>query len=294
MKNPLLEVDGVAFAYRRGVTALAEISLQVGEGEGVALVGANGAGKSTLLLLLAGLHSPTGGSLRWRGETVDDRMLRCHCGILLQDPEDQIFAPTVEQDVVFGLVQRGVREVEARGLARAALDRMGIPHLAERPIRALSLGEKKRTALAGLLVLRPAMLLLDEPTAGLDHSAILALEATLGDLRDTGTAIVLSTHDTDFAARWAGQVLVLEHGEVAAAGPPPSVLLDKPLLRRAGLAMPACYAAAEALGEAFPLCATWPVPATHEQLQQFISRLARHAYAGDLSGAVGLTASGRD
>jgi cobalt/nickel transport system ATP-binding protein len=274
MSPALIEAAGLHYAYQNGAPALKDVSLCVDDAEILAVIGANGAGKSTLLLLLGGLVKAHRGSLRWRGAAVDERTLRRETGLLLQDPEDQIFAPTVVQDVAFGLVQRRMPEPEARLRAEVALCRMGIAHLASRPIRALSLGEKKRTALAGLIVLEPALLLLDEPTAGLDHAGVQTLEATLDDLHRQGTAIVFSTHDAGFAARFATRVAVLHAGNLIARGDAGAVLGDEELLTRAGLAIPDYYAVAAEMARVFPCCQAWPWPTHRGELRQFIDRLA--------------------
>lgn len=282
MTAALIETRELTYSYHGGGNALSAISLRIDAAQSVALIGANGAGKSTLLLALGGLIPVRREALLLRGVPADTHALRREAGLLLQDPEDQIFAPTVVQDVAFGLVQRGCDQRHALALAEEALEQMGIAHLASRPIRALSLGEKKRTALAGLVVLRPALLLLDEPTAGLDHTGTTALEATLEDLRRQGTAIVMSTHDTDFALRGAEQVAVLHSGRLLAHGAARTLLANEELLSSARLAMPACIAVAAEMSRAFPVCATWPPPTTREELRQYFARLA--SQAGDQFG----------
>ena len=139
-------------------------------------------------------------------------------GIVLQDPDDQLFGATVEQDVAFGPLNNGIESVEARKLVMHTLESLGIAHLADRPIHELSLGEKKRVALAGVLVLDPEIILLDEPTAGLDFVGITSMLNLLGRLHQTGTTIVISTHDTDLAYEWAEEAWVLMDGHIAAQG----------------------------------------------------------------------------
>jgi cobalt/nickel transport system ATP-binding protein len=216
MSATLLETNGLGYRYLADRWALRDINLHLGAGERVAVLGANGAGKSTLLLALAGVLPLTEGQLCWEGQHVKDgksrSFLRDKVGLLLQDPEDQLFAPTVEQDVAFGLIQRGIPEDIASDRAQSALDRLRIPHLAKRPVQQLSLGEKKRVALAGLIVLRPALLLLDEPSSGLDHDGTQALFKVLGELQTDGTAVALSTHDANLAVQWTTRVVVLDSG----------------------------------------------------------------------------------
>ena len=169
MTPPVLETHGLSFAYAPGHWAVRNIDLQVTPGSHMALLGANGAGKSTLLLLLSGTLHLCQGEIAIEGRSVGHsregmRHWRKRVGLLLQDPEDQLLAPTVEQDVAFAPLQAGATEEQARAAVQQALQALDIEHLATRPVYELSLGEKKRVALAGLIVERPAVLLLDEPT----------------------------------------------------------------------------------------------------------------------------------
>ncbi len=274
MSTALLEATGLGYRYSPDRWALRDISLGISPGERVAVLGANGAGKSTLLLALAGALPLTEGQLQWEGQPGKSRsFLRDKVGLLLQDAEDQLFAPTVEQDVAFGLLQRGL----PGGIAGSALDRLHIAHLAKRPVQQLSLGEKKRVALAGLIVLRPALLLLDEPSSGLDHDGTRALFDVLSELQADGTAVVLSTHDANLAAQWTKRVVVLERGRIAGDGAREDILSDRTILERARLAPPLIYVAALALRELYPPSAEWPLPATPLELVEFVRRIRRAA-----------------
>ncbi len=243
MNAPLLELCDVSFAYAPRAWALRHINLCVKEGRKIAILGANGAGKSTLLLLLAGGEVPCLGSLVLDGEPVrpnrdDRRRLRRSVGILLQDPDDQLLAPTVEHDVALGPLQCGASQGEARGLVQQALAAMEISHLSSRPVHELSLGEKKRVALAGLIAMRPRVLLLDEPAAGLDGQGFRALLRLFEELRKTGTAIVQATHDSNLALDWADEVHVLCRSKVLGGGDPHEVLREGELLEAAGIDAP--------------------------------------------------------
>jgi cobalt/nickel transport system ATP-binding protein len=200
-----MRLHEVSFAYSPEAPVLREINLAIAPGERLILLGANGAGKSTLLSLLNGLLTPTAGSVHG-----DQRLV----ATVLQDPDDQLFADTPLRDVALGPLEQGFDDVAAADAARAALAQMGVAHLAARPIFSLSLGEKKRVALAGALVVRPEVLLLDEPTAGLDWPGTEALLETLHLLSAEGTAIVAATHDTDALLAWATRGLVLAGGRI--------------------------------------------------------------------------------
>jgi cobalt/nickel transport system ATP-binding protein len=200
-----MRLQEVHFSYSPEAPVLREINLTIAPGERLILLGANGAGKSTLLSLLNGLLEPTAGSVHGDQRRVST---------VLQDPDDQLFADTPLRDVALGLLEQGFDDTAAAHTARAALAQMGVEHLAARPIFSLSLGEKKRVALAGALVVRPEVLLLDEPTAGLDWPGTEALLDTLQSLSAEGTAIVAATHDTEALLGWASRGLVLAGGRI--------------------------------------------------------------------------------
>jgi cobalt/nickel transport system ATP-binding protein len=230
----------------------------------VALLGANGVGKSTLMLLLNGTLRPHEGELTILGRPMDYsrsglQWLHRKVGIVLQDPDDQLFGATVEQDVAFGPLNNGMESAEARLLVMQTLDSLGIVHLADRPIHELSLGEKKRVALAGVLVQQPEVILLDEPTAGLDFAGITSMLNLLARLHGNGTTIVISTHDTDLAYEWAEDAWVLRNGRVAAQGPIVEVMQQRDVLRSAHLRMPWLVEMGLALGSD-------PLPRNREQL----------------------------
>jgi cobalt/nickel transport system ATP-binding protein len=243
MVAPLLELRDLSFGYTHGHWALRDISLAVKAGERVVLMGGNGAGKSSLLLMLEGTEQPCAGSVLLDGEVLSGAkeqaaLLRRSVGVLLQDPDDQLIAPTVEQDVAIAPLLLGATPPEARRVVREVLTQLEIDHLAARPVHELSLGEKKRVALAGVVALRPRALLLDEPTAGLDPSGVKALARILNTLQQEGTAIVQATHDVNFAWDWADSAYLLHRGRLLGGGDAAVVLADEDLLQQAGLELP--------------------------------------------------------
>lgn len=239
----ILEARDVSFAYGPGKWAIHEMNFSLGSPRRIALLGANGVGKSTLMLLLNGTLRPHLGELIVLGRPLDYsrtglQWLHRKVGIVLQDPDDQLFGATVEQDVAFGPLNNGIESPEARELVLKTLDSLGIAHLADRPIHELSLGEKKRVALGGVLILQPEIILLDEPTAGLDFVGITSMLELLGRLHRGGTTIVISTHDTDLAYEWAEDAWVLMDGRIAAQGPIGEVMQEREVLRAAHLRIP--------------------------------------------------------
>ncbi len=229
-----IEVSDLKFSYPDGHIALRGISFRIAPGEKVALVGPNGAGKSTLLLHLNGL-------LRGEGQitvcglpltTENLARVRRMVGLVFQNPEDQLFSPTVFDDVAYGPIYQGLDEAEVRQRVAQALEAVGMSHYAERVSHHLSIGEKKRVAIACVLSMRPEVLILDEPTAGLDPRARRTLIRLLQDLDMT---MLISTHDLPMARELLPRTLVMDEGRIVADGPTQDVLSDRPLLEAHGL-----------------------------------------------------------
>lgn len=274
----ILEARGVSFGYVPGKWALRDLNFSLDTPRRICLLGANGVGKSTLMMLLNGTLRPQEGELFVLGQPIDYSAAGLHIlhrrvGVVLQDPDDQLFGATVEQDVAFGPLNNGATSDAARALVAETLASLGIPYLYDRPIHELSLGEKKRVALAGVLVLRPGIILLDEPTAGLDFAGVSAMLALLNRLHKTGATLVISTHDTDLAYEWGDEAWVLGEGRIAAQGPTTEVLRDRETLQRAHLKVPALVDFGLAIHEAFPALAGDPLPANHECMVQIIRDL---------------------
>lgn len=239
----MLEARDLVHHYPGGVTALDHVDLVIPAGGRLAILGANGAGKSTLLLALAGAIRTDRGQVILDGSPVThDRKgltrLRHRVGLVFQDPDDQLFAATVAEDVSFGPLNLGLTMAEARGRTAEALDMMGVAHLADRATHMLSFGQRKRVAIAGLLAMRPGILLLDEPTAGLDPAGVDELMQRLDAVAGTGTAVVIATHDMDLANGWADRIAVFGRGQIVLDGPPEAVFEDEALLAALGLRLP--------------------------------------------------------
>jgi cobalt/nickel transport system ATP-binding protein len=240
----LLTADQLSVGYGAdGVLILHELSVTLVAGERVALLGANGSGKTTCLLALAGLLPPRQGRLLLEGAAWDRSAAMRHrwrtrVGLVLADPDDQLLAPIVRDDVAFGVRNAGLDEESVRARVREVMRALAIEALADRAVDTLSLGERKRVAMAGVLVLEPAILLLDEPSANLDRRGRESLHELLTRAAGGGRAVCVTTHDTRFALRWADRVIILEGGRVLAAGAPHALLQDRALLDRAWLDHP--------------------------------------------------------
>jgi cobalt/nickel transport system ATP-binding protein len=241
---PVFDLEDVRYTYGRKQVALDGIDLCVRQGEMVALLGANGCGKSTLLKVLDGLYTPSGGALRVFGEDIKnvesdlEETHRFHrrIGLVFQDPDVQLFSPTVGDDVAFGPLQLGLPLKEVRERVESALAQMGIEHLRDRAPFELSGGEKKRAAIASVLSLEPDVILLDEPTASLDPRTKWVLVNMIVELGRQGRTIITATHELDIVPIIAQRVVVIgEERKVLADGTPERVLKDDALLIKANL-----------------------------------------------------------
>ncbi len=239
----MLEVKNIKYAYNAEYQALKGVSLKVEKGEMVALLGKNGAGKSTLFLQLNGIYRPDEGQVFIDGEELkyDKKSLlkfRQKVGIVFQNPDDQIFAPTVEEDVAFGPLNLGLPMEEVQDRVEDALARVGMSGFEKKAPHHLSGGQKKRVAIAGILAMKPEIMVLDEPTAGLDPQGVIDLSILLRELNDEGITIIISTHEVDLVPNYAEKVFVLVDGLLIAEGTPKEIFAKPEILEQANLKVP--------------------------------------------------------
>ena len=231
----IVRVDNLSFCYPDGQQALTDISLTIHQGETVALIGPNGAGKSTLLLHLNGILR-SNGVVKVFGRPVDDKnlkWLRSKVGLVFQNPDDQLFSPTVFDDVAFGPINMGYAEAEVRESVTRALDGVGMTGYEQRSPHHLSVGEKKRIAIATVLAMSPEILVIDEPTANLDPGSKWSLIELLRRLSITK---VIATHDLELVRALCQRVILFDKGRVITDGTTKHILADMSLLRAHGLA----------------------------------------------------------
>ncbi|MBB3121566.1 energy-coupling factor ABC transporter ATP-binding protein [Pseudoduganella violacea] len=237
--SAVLELRAVDHVYPDGSAGLRDCSMALGRGRRHGLLGANGAGKTTVLQHLNGLLRPTAGQLLLDGQAFDYGRaglveLRRRVGLVFQNPERQLFSAQVEEDVSFGPLNLGLDDATVRERVAAALDAVGLRGHARRAVHHLSFGQKKRVCIAGVLAMEPEVLLLDEPMAGLDAPMQAELAALLDRLAARGVTVLLSTHDVDFAFRWADDIHVMAAGRCVASGPAAQLAAQTEVLRAAG------------------------------------------------------------
>jgi cobalt/nickel transport system ATP-binding protein len=238
VQPPSLEVQGLAFAYPDGHQALYGVDLRIEPRERVAVLGPNGAGKTTLVLHLNGILSGGVGTVRVGGLEVRKETLkevRRRVGIVFQDPDDQLFMPSVRDDVAFGPANLGLRGAELDERVSHALEQVGMAQYADRPPHHLSYGQRRRVAVATVLAMRPEILVLDEPSSNLDPTSRRELAEILLGLDIT---VLMVTHDLPYALELCPRAVILSDGGIVADGPTRAVLCDEPLMRAHRLELP--------------------------------------------------------
>lgn len=238
MSHHLVELKGLRHTYPDGTNALDGVTFTITHGESVGIIGANGAGKSTLLLHLNGCLMPSAGEVRIGHTPVSRQTLadiRRSVGMVFQDPDDQLFMPTVFEDVAFGPLNLGLSPMEVEERVTAALERVEAGHLRDKPPYHLSGGEKKRVVIATVLSMEPNILVMDEPTAGLDPHARRQLMQLLRDFHHTR---IFTSHDLDMVMELCDRVIVLGGGRVRADGTPAAIFNDDRLLAECRLERP--------------------------------------------------------
>ncbi|WP_236721496.1 energy-coupling factor ABC transporter ATP-binding protein [Trichormus sp. NMC-1] len=243
----LIEFEEVYYIYSGAKqSALNGLNLKIPAHKKCALIGQNGCGKTTLFLLANGLYKPHKGKVYWRGNTIKyDRQsltdLRQKVGLIFQDPEQQLVASTVEEDISYGLCNLGLPVAEIKARVEQALDEFALHEFAERPVHHLSLGQKKRVSIADVMVLKPELLLLDEPTAYLDKLHTRNLMKTLKKIHTDKTTILMATHDLDLVYLWSDWIFVMDKGKLILEGTPQDVFSQTDIMEELQLGVPLIY-----------------------------------------------------
>jgi len=245
--STILETKDLSYSYKGGKQALKNVSVKIPTGCKVAFVGPNGAGKSTLFMHFNGILRQTGGSVEYDSKEIEHSKkglmeLRRDVAFVMQNPDDQIFNVIVEDDVAFGPFNLDLPMDEVRKRVDDALKMVGMENERKRPIHHLSFGQRKRVAAASALAMHPKVLIMDEPTAGLDPEMVHRLYEIADEVNMKGSTVIISTHDVETAYSWADLVVVLVGGEVLAQGTPFEVFSKKDVLEKAGLSVPMIHA----------------------------------------------------
>lgn len=240
----IIETTNLCYSYDGEKNALDSVDVNIPKGKTTAILGGNGAGKSTLFLTLNGILTPHRGEVFFNGKRVryDTKgitEMRKQVGIVFQDPNDQLFSSCVRKDISFGAINLGLGRDEVKDRVELAIAQTGIGEYVDRPTHALSFGQKKRVAIAGVLVMKPELIILDEPTAGLDSKGASSILGLLSRIKaETGATVILATHEMDIVPLYCDYAYVMDHGKVITEGTVENVL-DKPeLLRSHSLRLP--------------------------------------------------------
>ena len=243
MNEVHLSTKNLSYTYPDGTHALKNINMEIYKGQKVAIMGPNGAGKSTLFSHFNGLTEPTSGHVEVDGKAIKydrDTLLevRQKVGIVFQDPNDQLFAPTVKEDVAFGPMNLGLDYEEVEKRVSEALTMVGMEQYMDKTPHHLSGGQQKRVAIAGIIAMRPEIMILDEPTAGLDPEGVEKVLDILNNLNKEGMSIVISSHDIEMVNEFAEKIFVLNNGEILESGDKHEIFSNKELLKKAHLKAP--------------------------------------------------------
>jgi cobalt/nickel transport system ATP-binding protein len=240
----LFRIEKLSHRYSDGTLALEDVSLSFDSGDRIALLGTNGSGKTTLLHHLNGILKPTSGTIYYEDKLLqyDSKSLlelRRRVGFVFQDPNDQLFAATVKQDVAFGPLNLGQPAEHVKKIVEEALQTVGMAEFAEKPPHFLSLGQKKRVALAGVLAMQPEVIIMDEPTSNLDPRATSEILHLLLQLnKEKGITLLLATHDVDMVPLFAEKLYILSKGKLVSNGSPKELFSDTEMIRSVNLRSP--------------------------------------------------------
>lgn len=278
MAELYFNLQHLSYAYADGTKALTDITLQIPKGKKIALLGHNGAGKSTLFQHLNGILKPTAGTISFCNETLSYSRkalatLRQQVGIVFQDADNQLFSGTVKQDIAFGPLNLGWSNEKIEEKIAWAVAQTEVEALLDKPIHFLSVGQKKRVAMAGVLAMEPSVLLLDEPTAGLDTYYAAQFLQYLAKLEDGQRTFLLATHDIALAYEWADQIIVMEAGKIIYNGDPIDMFYQEELLEKAHLERPWVFEMTLALQTKKLLGDNIAMPRSKKDLHKLIEQL---------------------
>ena len=275
MKEYIIETKDLCFKYPDGTKALKNINLQIEKGKKISFVGVNGSGKSTLFLNFNGVLKPSKGELLYRGQTVKYNQkellnLRKNVGIVFQDPENQLFSANVYQEVSFGAMNLKLPKEEVIRRVDEALKRTGTFDFKEKAVHFLSYGQKKRVSIADILVMKPEVIVFDEPTSSLDPVHAKQVVDIFDEINAQGVTVILSTHDVDLAYAWSDYVVVMKDGQVAKQGTPYEIFSQDEFIKESYLQKPIVLAIYEKLCEKGGIVKSCIAPRNKEELFELL------------------------
>ncbi|MBU3155257.1 ATP-binding cassette domain-containing protein [Clostridium estertheticum] len=276
MSQYILETKNLSYKYQDGTKALNNINIKIEKGKKVSFVGVNGSGKSTVFLNFNGILKPTKGNVIYKGNEVKYNQkslleLRKNIGIVFQDPENQLFSASVYQEVSFGAMNLKLNETEVRRRVDAALMDVGMYDYKDKAVHFLSYGQKKRVAIADILVMNPEIIVFDEPTSSLDPKHSKQIVKIFDDLNQKGITVILSTHDVELAYSWSDYIIVLKDGEIAREGTPYEIFSDDKLIHECYLEKPFILEVFEQLRSSGKIDSDAAVPRNKKELFDIIN-----------------------
>ena len=273
----ILKADNLYFSYDDEKThSLNGLSLEIPRGQKIAFMGANGSGKSTFFLCCTGIHKPNSGTLYYNGEPYSyDRKgllkLRSKIGIVFQDPDNQLFSASVYQEISFGVLNLGYSEEDAKKAVEDVIAELEITSFRHKPTHALSGGQKKQVSIADILVMKPDIIILDEPAAALDPKHTTMVNQIVNRMTKAGITVFMATHDVNYAYEWADQVILFHQGKVLMQGAPEEVFSNPHVLEKTNLEPPAVLELFHSLCQKQILKTTLPLPKNLKTLEKYIS-----------------------
>lgn len=273
MRKPVLKVEDLYYVYGNGNPALKGVSVDIYEGEKIAVIGSNGSGKSTFFLNINGVFTPEQGKIIYRDTVINKKNLkelRKNIGIVFQDADNQIIASTVMAEVAFGPMNLKLSKEEVRKRVEEALAYMNISDFKDRPPHYLSGGEKKRVSIADIIAMKSEIVIFDEPTAALDPLNAQMLEEVLEKLSSEGKTMLISTHDVDFVYRWAERAIVFCQGKIVADGIPLEIFKNRETLKQVNLRQPTLLEIYEMLVERHILEDKKAYPKSTQELKKLL------------------------
>lgn len=276
MNDIILKAENVYFSYDDHSSSLNGLSLEIHGGRKIAFMGANGSGKSTFFLCCNGINRPSSGTIYFHGQPLDYSRkgllnLRQKIGIIFQDPDNQLFCASVYQEISFGLLNLGFSMEKAKEIVDEIVCEMEITPYKNKPTHSLSGGQKKQVSIADILVMKPEIIIMDEPASALDPKHTRLVNQEVDKMTQQGITVMMATHDINYAFDWADEIILLKEGKVLAQGTPMEIFSQESLLQETNLEQPAALKLFQTLCKKGILDASLPVPRNLDCLERYLS-----------------------